>query len=175
MTSESTPLGAGNSFELDLSNPNSRTIILHVLSPSPEAPNRITFNDLPLTTKVSELKDRLYSTLESKPLPETQRLIYRGKPLTNNDEALQNIIEPADVSFPSICRGFHSNLSIFFTMDRPMCIRCILFSLQEATLLEAQTSPYLRQPLSKLFRCRTSFPTTSSSRTGCGSEALSMV
>jgi hypothetical protein len=115
MTSETTPLGVGSSFELGLSNPNSQTIILHVLSPSPEAPNRITFNNLPLTTKVSELKDRLYSTLESKPLPETQRLIYRGKPLTNNDEALRNIVEPADVSFSSIFCGFHSNFSIFFT------------------------------------------------------------
>src|SRR5204862_3067475 len=143
------PLDAGGSFELNSSNSNAQKIILHILSPSLDTPNRITFDNLPLTTKVSELKDRLYSTLASKPLPETQRLIYRGKPLTNNDEALQNIIEPADVSFPSIFHGFHSDLRFPSLVIRLMCIQCILFFLllpcfhQGATFRVAQTGPYL--------------------------------
>lgn len=98
MASNAMPLDAGNSLESNNSDPNSQTITLHILLPSFETQNRITFNNLPLTTKISELKDRLYATLANKPLPETQRLIYRGKPLTNNDEALRSIIEPADVS-----------------------------------------------------------------------------
>lgn len=76
----------------------SPTIILHILSPSLEAPNRLTLSNLPLTTKIGELKDHIYRAVASQPRPETQRLIYRGKPLLNDGETLQNIVEPSDVS-----------------------------------------------------------------------------
>lgn len=76
----------------------SPAIILHILSPSVEAPNRLTLNDLPLTTKVGELKDHIYRVVASQPRPETQRLIYRGKPLLNDAETLRNIVDPSDVS-----------------------------------------------------------------------------
>ena len=88
----------GNSSEFGVPDDSSPTIVLHVLSPSLEAPNRITLNDLPLATKIGELKDHIYHAVASKPRPETQRLIYRGKPLLNDGEALQNIVEPPDVS-----------------------------------------------------------------------------
>lgn len=77
-------------------------MVLHVLSPSLEAPNRLTFNDLPLTTTVAELKERISQSIPSRPSADKQRLIYRGKPLVNDRAMLQNILEPPDVSCPRI-------------------------------------------------------------------------
>lgn len=77
---------------------DAQTIVLHILSPSLDAPNRVTLDDLPLAIKISELKTRLSETLPNRPRPDIQRLIYRGKPLSNNEERLSNIVEPADVS-----------------------------------------------------------------------------
>ncbi|KAK2751011.1 hypothetical protein FQN57_000086 [Myotisia sp. PD_48] len=71
-------------------------IVLHVLSPSFDAQTRITFDDLPLSTTIYEIKARITLALLSKPPPETQRLIYRGKPLSNNDEVLGKIVDPSD-------------------------------------------------------------------------------
>ncbi|KAL2006576.1 hypothetical protein VTN00DRAFT_9244 [Thermoascus crustaceus] len=73
-----------------------RTMVLHVLSPSLDAPNRLTFNDLPLTTTVAELKARISQSIPSRPSSDKQRLIYRGKPLVNDSAMLQNILEPPD-------------------------------------------------------------------------------
>ncbi|OJD18484.1 hypothetical protein AJ78_01473 [Emergomyces pasteurianus Ep9510] len=75
---------------------DAQTIVLHILSPSLEAPNRVTLDDIPLSIKISDLKTRLSETLPNRPRPDMQRLIYRGKPLSNNDEQLGNIVEPAD-------------------------------------------------------------------------------
>ncbi|KKZ62475.1 hypothetical protein EMCG_03138 [[Emmonsia] crescens] len=75
---------------------DAQTIVLHILSPSLDAPNRVTLDDLPLAIKISDLKTRLSETLPNRPRPDIQRLIYRGKPLSNNEERLSNIVEPAD-------------------------------------------------------------------------------
>ncbi|OAX79717.1 hypothetical protein ACJ72_05959 [Emergomyces africanus] len=75
---------------------DAQTIILHILSPSLEAPNRVTLDDIPLSIKISDLKTRLSETLPNRPRPDIQRLIYRGKPLSNDEEQLGNIVEPAD-------------------------------------------------------------------------------
>lgn len=90
--------GAGGPSDPSFPTDASPTIILHILSPSLEAPNRITLNHLPLTTKIGELKNHIHHAVASQPRPETQRLIYRGKVLVNDGETLQNIVEPPDVS-----------------------------------------------------------------------------
>ena len=71
---------------------------LQILSPSLESPQRFTLNDLPLATKVSEVKARITLAIPSRPDPETQRLIYKGRVLSNNDELLRNIIDQPAVS-----------------------------------------------------------------------------
>jgi hypothetical protein len=97
MASDTERVEAGRSSDQSSLDDTSPTIILHILSPSLQAPNRITLNQLPLTTKIGELKDHIYRTVASQPRPETQRLIYRGKPLLNDGETLQNIVEPSEV------------------------------------------------------------------------------
>lgn len=100
-----------------------QTIILHVLSPSADAPNRITLNDLPLTTSVLQLKERLSDEISSRPRPEMQRLIYRGKPLVNNADTLRNILGEIDVcSMTIISTILSSGANTIF----PYAVSCIL-------------------------------------------------
>ncbi|EER38048.1 ubiquitin family protein [Histoplasma capsulatum H143] len=73
-----------------------QTVDLHILSPSLEVPTRVTLDNLPLAMKILDLKTRLSETLPSRPRPDIQRLIYRGKPLLNNEERLSNIVQHAD-------------------------------------------------------------------------------
>lgn len=61
---------------------------------------RFTLHDLPRSTTVAGLKTRISQSIPSQPLPESQRLIYRGKPLVNQNEMLQGILEPPGVSNP---------------------------------------------------------------------------
>ncbi|EGE80648.1 ubiquitin family protein [Blastomyces dermatitidis ATCC 18188] len=71
-----------------------QTIVLHIVSPSLQ--NRVTLNNVPLAIKILELKTRLSEALPNHPRPDVQRLIYRGKPLLNNEDQLGNIVAPAD-------------------------------------------------------------------------------
>lgn len=86
-----------------------QTVDLHILSPSLEVPARVTLDNLPLAMKILDLKTRLSETLPSRPRPDIQRLIYRGKPLLNNEERLSNIVQHADVSLSStpFLPGYH--------------------------------------------------------------------
>ncbi|KAE8377840.1 hypothetical protein BDV26DRAFT_281567 [Aspergillus bertholletiae] len=70
--------------------------ILHVLCPSLPPPNRFTFNDLVPSITIAGLKARISQSIPNRPSPETQRLIYRGKPISNDDLPLQKVLEPAN-------------------------------------------------------------------------------
>lgn len=71
---------------------------LQILSPSLESPQRFALANLPLSTKISEVKARITLAIPNCPDPETQRLIYKGRVLANNDEVLRNIIDQPGVS-----------------------------------------------------------------------------
>jgi hypothetical protein len=78
---------------------SSRTVTLHILCPSQPIPGRFTLNDLPLETTIGELRARITQFLPSQPPPATQRLIYRGRPLTNDSQMLSEILGSVEVSF----------------------------------------------------------------------------
>ncbi|KAL1963586.1 hypothetical protein VTN77DRAFT_8031 [Rasamsonia byssochlamydoides] len=102
MDSNNTPAGDASAGPADEAPQAPRTIILHILSPSFENPNRLTFDNLPLTTTVGALKERITESIPSRPSAAQQRLIYRGKPLLNDSVMLQNILEPSDDSVYSL-------------------------------------------------------------------------
>lgn len=68
-----------------------QTIVLHVLSPSTEVPKKLTFPAIPTSTTVGELKLKIRDAVATKPAPERQRLIYRGKALTNYSTMLSDL------------------------------------------------------------------------------------
>ncbi|PYH96741.1 hypothetical protein BO71DRAFT_448466 [Aspergillus ellipticus CBS 707.79] len=79
-----------------------RSIVLHVLCPSLPPPNKYSLYDLSPSSTVAALKARISRTIPSEPSPETQRLIYRGKPLINDAVTLRDVLEPANESEYSI-------------------------------------------------------------------------
>ncbi|OOQ87758.1 hypothetical protein PEBR_16395 [Penicillium brasilianum] len=79
-----------------------RTVTIHILSPSHPAPSRFTFRDLPLETTVGELRARITHSFPNHPPPSTQRLIYRGRPLTNNNNTMADIFRSVEETEHSI-------------------------------------------------------------------------
>lgn len=74
-----------------------QTILLHVLSPSIEIPNKLTFSDVPTSTTVAELKKRICNSVPSRPATERQRLIYRGKAIVKDGATLAEIFSQETV------------------------------------------------------------------------------
>ncbi|KAL8675577.1 MAG: hypothetical protein Q9168_000089 [Polycauliona sp. 1 TL-2023] len=76
----------------DRSTPKAQTIVLHVLSPSiEEIPRKLTFADLPISTTVRALKEKIQATVPARPVLSRQRLIYQGKVLASEDSTLKDI------------------------------------------------------------------------------------
>lgn len=107
---------------------SSRTVALQVLSPSLPPPNRITFDNLPLTITIADLKSRIAERIPHRHSPEKQRLIYRGKPLSDDRAVLQDIFESSEVS-PAHDVHFVMRPQADHFESRRLFIQSILFSL----------------------------------------------
>ncbi|KAL8692166.1 MAG: hypothetical protein Q9224_004015 [Gallowayella concinna] len=72
--------------------PKAQTIVLNILSPSTEeVPKKLTFSDIPISTTVHLLKERIQDTVAARPALHRQRLIYQGKVLASNETSLKDI------------------------------------------------------------------------------------
>ncbi|KAE8367140.1 hypothetical protein BDV27DRAFT_79839 [Aspergillus caelatus] len=94
MTSSCAP--SDNSLSNSNATSGTQGFILHVLCPSLPPPNRFTFNDLAPSISIAGLKARISQSIPNRPPPETQRLIYRGKPISNDDWTLQKVLDPVN-------------------------------------------------------------------------------
>lgn len=79
-----------------------QALLLHVLSPSAEVPDKLTFSSIPVTTTVAELKARIQDAIPSMPSPARQRLIYRGKALVKDTDTLKDVFGQETVSHRQI-------------------------------------------------------------------------
>ena len=61
-----------------------RNLTLHILSPSPEVPDRITFTDCTPSTTIADLKAKIRGVVATRPAPERQRLICGGRLIQDN-------------------------------------------------------------------------------------------
>ena len=75
----------------EASSPEHQTIFLHILSPSLEVPDKLTFPAIPVTTTVGELKNKIQDAIATKPSPARQRLIYRGKALVKTTDTMKDV------------------------------------------------------------------------------------
>ncbi|KAL8984687.1 MAG: hypothetical protein Q9205_001412 [Flavoplaca limonia] len=83
----------------DSSTPNVQTIVLNVLSPSTdEVPKKLTFSDLPVSTTVRALKERIQRTVPARPALLRQRLIYQGKVLAAEETSLEDLFGQEAIS-----------------------------------------------------------------------------
>lgn len=71
---------------------------LRILSPGQGIPETIDIRDIPVETTIAALKNRITLVAPSHPIPESQRLIYQGHVLANNDATLREIFGPSVVS-----------------------------------------------------------------------------
>ncbi|KAI4118570.1 MAG: hypothetical protein LQ345_001407 [Seirophora villosa] len=72
--------------------PNAQTIVLNVLSPSTEeVPNKLTFTEIPVSTTIRALKERIRDAVPARPLLPRQRLIYQGKVLASDAASLEDV------------------------------------------------------------------------------------
>ena len=78
--------------------PEQRRVLLHVLSPSAEVPHRLAFPDFSISSTVHELKRSIQNAVTTKPAPERQRLIYRGRALVHDHVTLREVIGQEAVS-----------------------------------------------------------------------------
>jgi hypothetical protein len=76
--------GASNSSKRE-------NINLNILSPSVEVPSRLSYSRIPTSTTIAELKRRIQNDVETRPSPERQRLIYRGRALVQEEKTLAEI------------------------------------------------------------------------------------
>lgn len=98
MASTTTSAGNPPSGNPDNTGNASEKIVLHVLCPSLPPPGRFTFHDLTLSTSVAILKARISESVPGRPPTAIQRLIYCGRPITNDDQTLKTVLEPVEVS-----------------------------------------------------------------------------
>ncbi|KAL8858188.1 MAG: hypothetical protein Q9178_005365 [Gyalolechia marmorata] len=83
----------------DHATPKAQTIILNVLSPSTEeVPKKLTFFDIPISTTVRALKERIQNTVPARPALLRQRLIYQGKVLASDETSLKNVFGQEAIS-----------------------------------------------------------------------------
>ncbi|KAI4105697.1 MAG: hypothetical protein L6R37_002596 [Teloschistes peruensis] len=79
--------------------PKGQTILLNILSPSTEEiPNKLSFSQIPITTTVRTLKERIQSVVPTRPSLPRQRLIYQGKVLASDKASLEDIFGQDAVS-----------------------------------------------------------------------------
>ncbi|MCJ1436566.1 hypothetical protein MMC27_005946 [Xylographa pallens] len=77
--------------------PAKRRIFLNILSPSAEVPQKLTYPDILASTTILELKQKIQNDVETRPGPERQRLIYRGRALVQQEKSLEDIFGHAAV------------------------------------------------------------------------------
>jgi hypothetical protein len=74
---------------------------LQILSPSVGVPQPLTLENLPVTTTVRQLKERIRNSVSTKPPDDAQRLIHRGRLLARDTETMLELFgeEPVGLAF----------------------------------------------------------------------------
>jgi hypothetical protein len=74
------------------------SVKLQLVSPSAGINQRLMFSDLPPSTTLKQLRERVRNVVPSQPADDHQRLIHRGRLLTREDDTLQDVLGSAAVS-----------------------------------------------------------------------------
>lgn len=78
----------------DIAEDSQSMLSLRILSPSFESNQRLSFENLALSTTIGDVKNLITPLAPNNPPPDQQRLIYRGRPLLNNSSTLESVLEP---------------------------------------------------------------------------------
>jgi hypothetical protein len=78
------------------------TINLHVLSQSVGTNRPLVLSDLPATSTIRQLKERIRQSLPMRPADENQRLIHRGRVLQRDDDTMLDVFGMDAVSLEAV-------------------------------------------------------------------------
>jgi len=96
---------ASSSSTANLTVAMSPVVNLQVVSPSSQVRSPLSFQSLPATTSVKELKEKIRNALEVSPSAESQRLIYRGRMLARDTETMMEIFGEE-----TVCSAYHKTI-----------------------------------------------------------------
>ena len=74
------------------------SVNLRILSPSTEVEGGVHLADLPATTTIGELRQRIQDAAPSRPAIDRMRLIYRGRVVANDNDTLEILFGSDNVS-----------------------------------------------------------------------------
>jgi hypothetical protein len=84
---------------------------LQLVSPSAGVNGPISFAQLPATTTVKQLKEKIRERIPMRPADEHQRIIHRGRLLKRDDETMLDLFGRETVSIVYPCRYPIADLS----------------------------------------------------------------
>ncbi|KAI9849817.1 MAG: hypothetical protein M1837_000031 [Sclerophora amabilis] len=114
-----------SSAQANSSKSNGPTIFIHILSPSTDVPQKLSFPAVPATTTVGELKTKIRDAVPTRPSLERQRLIHRGKVLSRESDNMVDVFgqtaveDPVSQSLHLVLRPETSSQSSSEAMQRP--------------------------------------------------------
>ncbi|KAI9814246.1 MAG: hypothetical protein M1827_003412 [Pycnora praestabilis] len=98
-TDQNAPSGSDTPSSESLTN-KSKTIFLHILSPSSEIANKLSFPSLPSTTTVGDLKNKVRDAVVSKPSTERMRLIHQGRVVARDSDTMKDVLGQEAIDNP---------------------------------------------------------------------------
>lgn len=110
---------------------------LQVVSPSSQVRSPLSFQLLPASTTVKELKERIRNALEVSPTAESQRLIYRGRMLARDTETMMEIFGEETVCLLHFPRYKSFGTDIFYS-SKPWSNRPSILSYDRQSLIMFQ-------------------------------------
>lgn len=106
--------------------PGQPVVNLVVLSPSVGVPQPLRLPELPTSTTIKQLKEKIRDTLPTRPTEENQRLIHRGRALVRDAESLLEIFGAEAVSqrstTPLKCVETNASMTRFVLIAIKRCI-----------------------------------------------------
>lgn len=78
---------------------NPLAVTISIVSPSVSVNAPLSFPNLPASTTIAQLKERIRDSLDSKPSNEQQRLIHQGKLLIRENETLLDVFGEQKVRY----------------------------------------------------------------------------
>ncbi|KAJ5491348.1 hypothetical protein N7539_002915 [Penicillium diatomitis] len=96
MASSETPATVVATPTAQQSDNSPQMITINVLNPSLPSPGRVTLRDVPLETTVGQLRRQISKSLPNQALSTTQRLIYLGRVLVNDNSTLSETFGPVE-------------------------------------------------------------------------------
>ncbi|KAL9020115.1 MAG: hypothetical protein Q9185_002645 [Variospora sp. 1 TL-2023] len=118
------------------------TIVLNVLSPSTEeVPNKLTFTEIPISTTIRALKERIRDAVPARPFLARQRLIYQGKVLASDTVSLEDVFGQETVRQSHPCVALQHLTVNQIKTSEPLTLHLVLSPLPNSHLRSSSVPP----------------------------------